>query len=768
MKKLLYVITALTIGTLTIANAQNVKVKTIKYGSDAYYTGEVVKKSPMGKGSLYLTSYSPDRSEYREYSLEGRFNGETATDATLVFEKYNLAFKGEVSYTEEKGVMCREFNFTLKNGSFYSLPENRQLGIVGTDGLNIQINAGYKFFVSGNGEVEKVPTINQTKLDYMTEFAQSESYTVKGYPAEFFIDNDDYGFRTKLGQSESWKLTFDNGATIEKNATQEIWKRPNGDYMNIDNLMLVTTVQKYKLTFGNDYIENNKVFHKFSNGNTFNGTVTESLILADGSDDKTFSCSDLDKLLEIVSIDWDWKDVLKYAKDGVLTYSDGEYYKGVLNADKEDISGDKLPESAYFTGTLYNADNTKIQTYVMGMDETQYAEYQKKQEEERQKREAEYAKEKATDYFKFDDYGNICEFKITYPDLTKFIYRYDEKTNKVLENTIYYPNGDVLDDPYLCGSFYEYQGKFTNSMYKDIIPKNESPYILDPDLPGKRIFKDGLSIALIISKRWYNGPTDYEYIIKQTEENGDYSIIGTKKLVDNNNKNNNEIYSSQLYEFQKTFNNDYKALSKKIDYNHNDANNYYWSPDGKIYYKSGNVFVGSYSISCKTDHTLYEDPRIIALGAPVGISYESIEKITPYYGRVISPSGKILEIYREGKKLDDFDFAQAIAEEEGELRLEQEKLERQKQGLLEAESKYGKKNVDALMNGKIIIGMPEDLLIGGVNYHILPYLSISLSIDHGSSKCYDLWKIGSDGNIFDPDYAGYVWVTDGKVSSIHL
>ena len=751
MKKLLYVITALTIGTLTIANAQNVKVKTIKYGSDAYYTGEVVKKSPMGKGSLYLTSYSPDRSEYREYSLEGRFNGETATDATLVFEKYNLAFKGEVSYTEEKGVMCREFNFTLKNGSFYSLPENRQLGIVGTDGLNIQINAGYKFFVSGNGEVEKVPAINQTKLDYMTEFAQSESYTVKGYPAEFFIDNDDYGFRTKLGQSESWKLTFDNGATIEKNATQEIWKRPNGDYMNIDNLMLVTTVQKYKLTFGNDYIENNKVFHKFSNGNTFNGTVTESLILADGSDDKTFSCSDLDKLLEIDSIDWDWKDVLKYAKDGVLTYSDGEYYKGVLNADKEDISGDKLPESAYFTGTLYNADNTKIQTYVMGMDETQYAEYQKKQEEERQKREAEYAKEKATDYFKFDDYGNICEFKITYPDLAKFIYRYDPKANKVYENTIYYPNGDVLDNPYLCksfdsNSFYEYQMKFTNTMYKEIIPKNESPNILDPNLLGKRIFSDGLTIAIM--QEGYG--TYYNYVIKQTWKNGDYSVVETNKFSDTN-------ISSEVIEFQKTFN-DYKVLFPKS-----------YDDNATIYYKNGNVYNGTVSINYNDDISqVYSDSRVVTLGVPARLSYESIESVTPYWGRVTSPSGEILEIYRKGKKLDDFDFAQVIAEEEGELRLEQEKLERQKQGLLEAESKYGKKNVDALMNGKIIIGMPEDLLIGGVNYHILPYLSISLSIDHGSSKCYDLWKIGSDGNIFDPDYAGYVWVTDGKVSSIHL
>ena len=37
---------------LLSAEAQNVKIKTIKYGGDASYTGEVVKKSPMGKHIL--------------------------------------------------------------------------------------------------------------------------------------------------------------------------------------------------------------------------------------------------------------------------------------------------------------------------------------------------------------------------------------------------------------------------------------------------------------------------------------------------------------------------------------------------------------------------------------------------------------------------------------------------------------------------------------------------------------------------------------------
>ena len=706
----------------------------------------------MGTGKLFLNKYLTTVDTGNILSLEGTFNGTTISDANFVLKTYNLKFKGEVSYTVEKEFLSRAFTFTLKNGSFYSLKENRQLCAVGESGISIKINSGYEFNVSGKGEVESIPTLREPKIKLMTQFAGSDNYTCKGSPAEFSINNNNYNISKKLFANQSTTIQFDNGATVTIDGNGENWRRPNGDYLKISSLGLL---EEYKITLGEDYLENNKVSHKFSNGNKFFGTVAESLIFPDGKD-KEFTCPDYTKLFGIESIDWEWKDFLKYAKNGTLTYSDGEYYEGLLKSDKETIADNKLPESAYFTGTLYNADKSKIQTYVRGMNESQYAEYQKKQEEEKQRIAAEYAKEKATDYFKFDNYGQIAEFKITYPDLTKFIYRYDEKTNKVLENTIYYPNGDVLDNPYLSYITYkrqeEYEYRFTNTQYKDVIPKDVSPHILDTNVAGRRIFKDaGLEITLMKERN----PTDqarfgYDYRIRQIKKGGDYAYIET----DFNNMK--EKYESKVFAFQKTFD-DYVVICKDWLYS-----------KAEIYYKNGNVFVGWMTIDFDQDTTLYEDPRVIALGIPAGKSYEAIKGVTLKDGRMTSPSGKILEIYEKGNKLDDFDFAQRIAEEEGKLRLEQQEREQQKQALLEAEAKYGKANMDAIRKGKIIIGMPEELLTSAVNYHILPYLGITLSIDHGSSRCYDLWGVGSDGNLFNPQQKGFVWVTDGKVSSVTI
>lgn len=757
MKKLLLTILTLCIGTLSFTYAQKVKVTTIKYGNDAYYTGEVVKKSPMGTGKLFLNKYLTTVDTGNILSLEGTFNGTTVSDANFVLKTYNLKFKGEVSYTVEKEFLSRAFTFTLKNGSFYSLKENRQLCAVGESGISIKINSGYEFNVSGKGEVESIPTLREPKIKLMTQFAGSDNYTCKGSPAEFSINNNNYNISKKLFANQSTTIQFDNGATVTIDGNGENWRRPNGDYLKISSLGLL---EEYKITLGEDYLENNEVSHKFSNGNKFFGTVAESLIFPDGKD-KEFTCPDYTKLFGIESINWEWKDFLKYAKNGTLTYSDGEYYEGLLKSDKETIADNKLPESAYFTGTLYNADKSKIQTYVRGMNESQYAEYQKKQEEEKQRIAAEYAKEKATDYFKFDNYGQIAEFKITYPDLTKFIYRYDEKTNKVLENTIYYPNGDVLDNPYISAATttctkYDYIFRFTNEDYKKI-PKDKYPNIMSMT-SGRHIFKDGLNIGLYQQGGNFIQELvghDIYVVIKETKKlNGDYAY--SEGWILNRTKSSTE-QPVILKEIQKSFD-EYVVNGKE--------NGSFF--EGFIYYKNGNVFEGRFKLICNSNNSLQNDSRVIAFGINVEQSYDSLEGVALYQGRVTTSTGKIIEIYKNGKKLDDFDFAQVIAEEEGKVRLAQQKRDEERQKIASMVEKYGKTNVDALLRGKIIVGMPQELLVKGVELRILPYLAIPLSIDHGRSKCYDLYGIGSDGNLFNPENKGYIWITDGKVSSITL
>ncbi len=61
--------------------------------------------------------------------------------------------------------------------------------------------------------------------------------------------------------------------------------------------------------------------------------------------------------------------------------------------------------------------------------------------------------------------------------------------------------------------------------------------------------------------------------------------------------------------------------------------------------------------------------------------------------------------------------------------------------------KYGKKYADAAWNGRIIVGMPEELL-KKMYYCVLRYES-------GSSKKYDSAEAGA-----------IIWVTNGRISSI--
>ena len=89
MKKLLLTILTLCIGTLSFTYAQKVKVTTIKYGNDAYYTGEVVKKSPMGTGKLFLNKYLTTVDTGNILSLEGTFNGTIVSDANHIRWKKN-------------------------------------------------------------------------------------------------------------------------------------------------------------------------------------------------------------------------------------------------------------------------------------------------------------------------------------------------------------------------------------------------------------------------------------------------------------------------------------------------------------------------------------------------------------------------------------------------------------------------------------------------------------------------------------------------------
>lgn len=75
--------------------------------------------------------------------------------------------------------------------------------------------------------------------------------------------------------------------------------------------------------------------------------------------------------------------------------------------------------------------------------------------------------------------------------------------------------------------------------------------------------------------------------------------------------------------------------------------------------------------------------------------------------------------------------------------------------------KYGTNIQESLDNGKITVGMPLSALTEYRSKTNKQEYKYSLSIDHGSSKCYDIY-----GLYIGWVDIGFVWVTDGKITSV--
>ena len=95
--------------------------------------------------------------------------------------------------------------------------------------------------------------------------------------------------------------------------------------------------------------------------------------------------------------------------------------------------------------------------------------------------------------------------------------------------------------------------------------------------------------------------------------------------------------------------------------------------------------------------------------------------------------------------------------------IEEQKAAAKQQAALN--QKYGKKYVDAMLKGQVIIGMPEELSqIGIIVDAFLPHFNLmTTSINHGNGNvCKDL-TLGSANSLKN---VGYIWFKGGKVSSI--
>lgn len=127
--------------------------------------------------------------------------------------------------------------------------------------------------------------------------------------------------------------------------------------------------------------------------------------------------------------------------------------------------------------------------------------------------------------------------------------------------------------------------------------------------------------------------------------------------------------------------------------------------------------------------------------------------------------GKIIDVFRNGEKLDDFDKMSVISAKQAQIDKEKKATAdaiAQKETIYK---KYGKLSADALYNGEVVVGMSEQLFIIGANNYVFKKFSIvNKSIENSDSCCYDLYKLNSNFSLVS---VGYIWARDGKISSIH-
>lgn len=392
MKRIIQIAAAVVLGCLlaTPLSAQ-VKTKKVKIGKSVCYEGEVLKKTPAGKGTLYI-----NQGYTSEIRIKGDFDGNNVSNAEIKFDSNGISFKGEVSHVFTN----KTFQLTLTKGKFYN--GDRDLGKIQSP-ATISFDCNYAP-ASFNPTIVLFRELRQEAmplLKWAKYFAGSSNYKIKNPDLVKCILNSKGLYYKELTREEKYQAesesravaVFDNGVVCPLHGSKIKWKRPNGDFVIFDKDS--ESVDKYEITGKNSKIRYERsgsdLCYTFSNGNTIDGCA------------KNFNIPQSFKEVMSPSFElackWEADDIQKYFDCSIychVTYSDGTYYRGQIANVK--VEGDKLAEQSYYYGTLYDKTGQKIEEYVNGISDTERAAIEKKEAE---KAEAERkAKEKADNQIK--------------------------------------------------------------------------------------------------------------------------------------------------------------------------------------------------------------------------------------------------------------------------------------------------------------------------------------------------------------------------------
>ena len=363
--------------------------------------------------------------------------------------------------------------------------------------------------------------------------------------------------------------------------------------------------------------------------------------------------------------------------------------------------------------------------------------------------------------FDFDQYGNLSKMKKTFSNGVILSYNYNSDDNWIIADYVtkqirlyLYQPFDSKEDGRPCRKLYTDHYKLVykaiqsdpdvyewfhdlvkiNDWYKtfvngiDASPSLNETMIFGFHTPQKAVFNPSNVKSLEV----------YYYGYKIINSNGDIFSYGTY----------DPFVKKAFAEYSVSFNKEKKEKTQ-------------------ILYQNGHVFKGEAKLVMKDDSNITKD-RTSEFGIDVcdymagrerciPYTIDDVEAVVPVNGNVFDVNDKVLDIYKDGQLLDDFDKMSLLAQEQG-------KIDREKKAIADAIAKkdaiykyYGAANADAFYAGELIIGMPEDLFLNGVKGHVFKKFWIAnKSIIDGSDVCYDLYKFDIANPTFEQ--VGYIWV----------
>lgn len=660
-----------------------VKEKKVSYAKCAYYYGPVEKKTPKGEGKLTINE------GYKGIiTISGTFDGTQISDAVVDFAFQGVTFKGKAFYEKKNEVLlllpCPVITLKLSEGSLYK--GDKFLGFIKDNPLVITFDCstGFGHITHSSGHLYTMLNSRQKLAETAMNFAGSKKYEIENHDILPFAIGEKLTFGKASSAAEPLTLLFDNGSKTPLTTSENgmVWTRANGDSIMFNHK---GDISDCHLTLLTGAINGNIVTHKFANGNIYEGTVSKNIARTD----------DLDWLANVKELDWSWEYFCDFAEKGKLTYADGSGYSGSFSG-KGFNNTDKLDNSAYLQGETFDAKGNKKKMRC-GMSESEYI--------------SKYNKEKSSDYKKFDKYGDLYTFRLTYPDLA--IHEYLVENDKVIKNVITYNDGTKFSR----------RDKITVEDYKKYYSQESAPSYLGLDINGSHQFSDGLSLHQDFIKS--GGDISGYVTISEKKDNGDYIVCETDYDRRYISKGGRLQHNLRVRKLIKTFD------DCKID-----------SESYIIEYNNGQKFYGTHKIIVNGNSSLLKDKRLQHLQLDTLISYNNVVGVKPFHGEMCDPNGKIIEIYRSGSKLDPIDFERELTQVQARLdeerkREEEEKAKQQaaEKFLAELIKKHGKTAVDKAGKGEIVTGMHTDLLVLAVAAN---KWNLVLSVDRGDYKTYEI------------------------------